>query len=183
MRTLTPRERRAMALLLLVLLVVLAQALLVAPLVQGFADRAADRAALTRQYEVNQRLIASIPRLRRMAERQRGGDAAYALLVPGPAAGHALLEARLLAAVEAVGGELRSNEEAGTDAGRVAVRVGARLTLRQLTALIAVLQDRSPYLSIDALAINADQAVISQTLEPMDVSLEASVPLGRPAPR
>lgn len=183
MRSLSARERKAVAILLLLAVLAAAQTLIVGPFLAGFAERAERRIRLTEQFQANQRLIASIPRLRRAAERQQADLHSFTLASRNEATAATMLQDRLLKAVDVVGGELRSNEEASIGNGSAGARVSAQLDLAQLSKLLAIVQDTPPYLSIDALSINADQALISRKLEPMDVALEVSIPLRPAAPR
>lgn len=178
MRPISSRERRLIAVLLLLAALVLAHLLVVAPIVDGFQSRAERKEMLTRQFQANQRLADSIPRLRGWAEQQRAALRDFILPAPDPAAASAMLQERLQDGIEAVGGELRAIEEVTSESGLVRVRGSARVTLDQLTALLARLQTRPPYLNIESLSITADQALISGRLEPLDVTFETSVPTG-----
>ena len=60
---------------------------------------------------------------------------------------------------------------------------GEWLTLPQLVQLLARLQNQPPYANVERLSIAADQAVISGQLEPVDVSLEISIPYFRASTR
>lgn len=182
-RSLSPRERKGVALLLLVALVALLYAVMIGPFVSGFAQRAQEREQLLQRHQANQRLIAAIPRLRRAAERQRDALAVYGLVAADADSGSRLLVERLESAVESSGGELRLAEEASPGSERAGARVSAQLSLEQLVRLLALVQDQAPYLAIDSLSVNADQAYISRKLEPMDVSVEVSIPLARATPR
>lgn len=179
MRTLSPRERKAVALLMLVALVALVQVALVGPFVSGFAERADERERLAQRYSVNQRLIAAIPRLRRAAEAQQTAFSALGLPAAVADSGSRLLVERLERAVESSGGELRLAEEAPPGDGRAGARLAVRLTMEQMVRLLALVQDQPPYLAIDSFSVAADQAYISRKLEPMDVSLEVSISLAR----
>lgn len=183
MRPLAKRERQGIAILLLVVMIALVQLVVVAPIVGGFTQRAERRTALERQYLANQRLAAMVPQLRRQAEQQRTQLQFYALIAPSPAVASTVLLDRLQKTVERVGGELRSTEEVTSQDDVVRGRVSARMTLSQLSTLLARLQNEAPYLVVSALSVSADQAVISRKLEPLDVALEVSVPLVRAAAR
>jgi Type II secretion system (T2SS), protein M subtype b len=182
-RPLAKRERQGIAILLLVALIALVQLVVIGPIVDSFAQRAERRAALEQQYLANQRLVTMVPRLRRQAEQQRSQLQFYAMVAPDPAVASTALLERLQKTLETAGGELRSVEEVSGDDGVIRGRVSARMTLAQLAGLLARVHNEPPYLSVSALAVNADQAVISRKLEPLDVSLEVSVPLVHAAAR
>jgi general secretion pathway protein M len=183
MRTLVARERKLVALLILVALVAGFQLIVVGPIMSGFSDRAASKEALLLQYQVNQRQIGAIPRLRRQAEQQQRDAREFVLAAASPELASAALQDRLQKSVEAVGGELRGTEDVIGEDGLARARATAQLSLEQITGLLARLQNERPYATVEALTIAADQAVISGRLEPMDVSLEISIPIARTSAR
>ncbi len=71
MRSLSARERKIVAVGLLVLLVLVVWALVVAPLIDGAMQRSQQRALLMATYERNARLINAIPAQRRKAEQMK----------------------------------------------------------------------------------------------------------------
>lgn len=180
MRPTTPREKRLVAVGLLVLAIALVWLLIVAPIVAGFSERAERRERLLLEYQHNTRSIAAIPRLRRQAERQSEALGRFTLAAPNPTVATQLLRERIERVVTEAGGEFLAGEDADAPAGWVSVRANSRLTLDQLSRALARLQDEPPWLVIDALDISADQALVNGRLNPMEVSFEAQVPT-RPA--
>lgn len=178
MRSLSARERKLVAVLLLIGALALLHLIVVGPIVDGFRERADRREMLVRQYQANQRLVDSMPRLRRWAEQQRASLRDFVLNAANPAAASVALQERLQNQIEAAGGELRSVEEAAAGEGLVGARASVRMTLDQLTRLLNELQNRPPYLNVEALSVSADQALISNRLDILEVSLEVSVPSG-----
>lgn len=183
MRATTARERRLIAVALLVLAVALVQLLVVAPILGGFAARAARRDQLLLEYRHNVRAIASIPRLRRQAEGQRETVARFALDARSPEQAHQLLRERIERVVTQVGGEFEAGEDADAPAGWVGVRTAARMTLDQFARVLARLQDDPPWLVVTALDVSADQALVNGRLNPMEVSFEAQIPTRPAQPR
>jgi hypothetical protein len=181
MRPTSQRERKLIAIGLLVLAVALVWLLVIAPIAAGFGERAERRQRLQLEYQHNTRSIAAIPRLRRQAEGQRDALSRFVLTAPTTTAGSQLLRERIERAVNETGGEFLAGEDADAPAGWIAVRASARLTLDQLTRALARLQDEPPWLVIDAMDVSADQALVNGGLNPMEVSLEAQVPI-RTAP-
>lgn len=183
MRPTTARERRLIAIGLLVLAVALVWLAIVAPILGGFADRAERRERLLLEYQHNARAIAAIPRLRRQAERQGDQLSRFVLAAPSEPVARQLLRERIERVVTETGGEFLAGEDAEAPAGWVSVRAGARLTLDQLTRTLARLQDEPPWIVIDALDVSADQALSDGRLHSMDISFEAQLPirLARPA--
>lgn len=180
MRALSPRERRLVAIGLLVLAVALVQLLVIAPILNGFTERAARREQLLLEYRHNARAIAGIPRIRRQAERQRETIARFAIDTRSPEEAHQWLRERIERVVTEVGGEFEAGEDADAPAGWVGVRTSARLTLDQLTRALARLGDEPPWLVVTALDLSADQALVNGRLNPMETTFEAQIPT-RPA--
>jgi hypothetical protein len=181
MRPLSDRERKLVALLILFALLALAYLLVVAPILNGISDRALRREMLTRQYVANQRAIATIPRLLHQARKQRADLHGLVIEAANTAAGSVALQEQLQRDIEAVGGEMREVADTSGDDGLVRARGAARLTLEQLVRLLTALQNQAPHVTTESLTISADRALVSGHLEPMDVSLEISIPLARPA--
>lgn len=177
MRPLSQRERKLLALFILCLVASLIWVVIVGPIISGFSERFADRSLLTQQFQANQRIIGSIPRLRRQAERQRNDLGSFVISAPSQAAASVILQERLQRIIENAGGEIRVIEDASGTDGQVRARGSARMTLEQLTTMLARLQNEPPFLVVEALIIAADQAVISGRLDTMEVSLEISVPV------
>ncbi len=174
--SLSQRERRLVAVLILLALLALLVRGIVLPIADGFAVRAADRARLEFDYARNARLIGSAPRLARLAERQKRDLAAFVMTAPSISVAGDALQERLQAVVEAAGGEFRAGETLVRDADQVAVRIEARLTQAQLLECLAALQNSPPWLAIDAIGVSATSALTSSTPGPMDVRIDVSVP-------
>lgn len=183
MRPTTSRELRLIAVGLLVLAVALVQLLVIAPILDGFSERAAKRAQLLLEYQHNARAIASIPRVRRQAERQRETIARFAIDARSPEQAHQILRERIERVVIEAGGEFEAGEDADAPAGWVAVRTSARLTLDQFTRTLARLQDDPPWTVVTAVDLSADQALVNGRLNPMEVSFEVQVPTRPAQPR
>lgn len=180
MRPISARERRLIALLILTAAIAAGYLLVVAPIAAGFQTRAErlDRLALT--YAHNLRTIATIPRLRGDAERARAASASFAAMVPNVAAGRDSLKDRLQRAVANVGGEFRDAGDAEAGPGWARTRASARMTLPQVSAALAQLQNQPPWLVVETVGITAGNALVPGQSPVMDVEIEASVPL-RPA--
>jgi general secretion pathway protein M len=183
MRTLSARERRLVAILLLIALLALVQLAVIGPIVSGFTSRAERREALLLTYQRNARIIANIPRLRRQAERQRATVGRVTLPAGAAEPGGEMLKERLQHAVEGVGGEFRGAEDVTAPAGWVRASVGTRLTASQLNKLLASLENSQPYLIINSLLVTADEALIAKGPSQLDVQLEATIPLRATATR
>lgn len=183
MRPTTPRERKIVAIGLLVAAIAFVHLAIISPILGGFAERKERREQLLLEYQHNVRSIAAIPRLRRQAERQRDALSRFVLAAPTqPAATQALRE-RVERIVTEVGGEFLAADDVDAPAGWVGVRASARLTLDQLTHALARLQNEAPWLVVNGLDVAADQALINGQLNPMEVNLALAIPFRTAKPR
>ncbi|MGL6043314.1 MAG: type II secretion system protein GspM [Sandaracinobacteroides sp.] len=170
------REQRLLALGLLVLALALVARVLVIPVIDGFSARAEARATLEMQAARNARLIASVPRLGRIAIRQRTELRAFLLTAPNAEKGGEILQERLRTAVEAVGGELLEAASLEAAPDQLKARADARLSEPQLQRLLVELQDRAPYLSVDNLTVTTEDALLTGESGALSVRLDLSVP-------
>lgn len=176
MRRLSERERRLLAVGLLVLVVALAWLAVAAPIIGGFEARAEERRLLRATLARNERLLASLPQLRRRAEAQRREAGRYALPQADPAQAREALKARLAATLAAGGGEVRSVQDADGErpAGWVGARADATVTLSQLHDSLERLGNEEPYVVIEYLSIGADRAFTTGVSGPLDVRVEVA---------
>ncbi len=179
MNALTLRERRLVAVAVLIAIIAFVMLAIINPLVSGFSTRATQREALTNQYGQNERLIARTVDLRRAAETQNQLLPLFSLSAPNAEAGGELLKARLEAALEKSGGELRSSETTEAKPGWAGARISVLVTNAQLTSWLGLLVTQQPYLSLDSISIAADRALNSGRLDGMDVKIEVSIPLAK----
>lgn len=183
MRRLSRNESRLIALLILVAMLVLFDLAVVSPILAGFAERAEQRALLIRRYEANDRMIAAIPRLGRLAEARSRAAADYAMAATDSASAGEMLRARLQSAVLAAGGQFLSGEDVAAPANTAAARITVRIAWAQLPGLLASLQNRRPFLTISSLAIGADDALVTGRTTTLDVQIEAAIPTRAAATR
>ncbi len=172
MNRLNPRERKLVALGLLVLVLALAWLGIGAPLLQGFADRRAEREALTDRFRHDARLIADFPSLRARAAAQGRDAGAYAFPTGSAGVARSAAEARLAAAVTTAGGQLQAVRDQPARPGQVRLRVDAALTLPALDGLLRALQDSRPYPTLDAMVVASDGTATAQRLSPLEVRLD-----------
>jgi general secretion pathway protein M len=180
MTRLTPRERKLVAVGLLVLAVAVIWLGLIAPVVGGFARRAVERRELISTYERNQRLLAAAPGWRVQAEMLKRTSAAYAISAASQGQAQELLDQRLMASTTHDGGRMPVVQDLQGDlpSGWIGARADAQLTLPQLIASLRRLENEEPYVVVQHLSISAGQVPSG----PLDVRLEvmaafrASVP-------
>ncbi len=176
MKPLTPRERRLVALGLLVLAIGVVWLVLIGPLAGGFLDRAQERRDLQAAYQRNQRLISSLPALRAAAEAQRRNAPRFALSAPSQALAAEALKERLQRLATEGGFAITGVEDlqAEAPAGAVKLRADLTLTLSQLYETIKRLQSEDAYVVVDYFAVTADRSLAAGRLAPLDVRLELS---------
>lgn len=183
MAALSPRERRLVAILILVAAIALLWLGLVAPLANGFTERAEQRERLALVHANNARLIASIGRLRRLAEAQRADRDRFRISAPTLTAANELLKARLSDTIANAGGQTRSVQEVEADPGRVRAWIEARMTLPQLVAALRVLETEAPLLALSSLSVSADPAATTARPDTLNVRIEAGTWYDRAQPR
>jgi general secretion pathway protein M len=176
MNRLSARERKLLALGLLVAAFAAVWFALIAPVIDGFAQRSAERRDLLALYQRNQHLIDAMPTLRAQAEAQKRSAAAYAIFAPSQAQGQELLNQRLTVAMTYGGGSPPAVQDVQTDipSGSIGARADAQLTLPQLVASLRRLESEEPYVVIERLSIGAEQAAHTGHAGPLDVRLEVS---------
>jgi general secretion pathway protein M len=189
MPALSPRESRLLAILLLVAALALADILVVLPVQNGFAERARQRQLLLARYAANDRLIGAIPRLARAAAQRDRLLAGYALAASDAGTAADALHDRLQAAATAVGGDFHGAEDMAPPPGpagpanMVATRVTLRLSAAQLTQFLATLQNARPFVTITALAVRADDTLVTGQATTLEVTLEVAIAYRPATPR
>lgn len=176
MNSLSLREQRLIAILILLLVIAGTWLLLFAPLIDGFVTRGDRRTELTATIERNERLIAAIPQLRRRVESQRSDRRRFLLVAPNRDAAADLLRQALQRTVERSGASLTALGDGPASGRHVGASVGVAVTLDQLVALLADLQNQQPYLVVTSLNIVADRAFQTQKLDVMDVKIDVAIP-------
>lgn len=183
MRALPLRQRQLIAVALLLLALGLAYLLVVLPITTGFANRAAQREQLLLTYQHNLRREASIPRLRRQAERQRVAARPFMLEARSPELAREMLRERLETALLGMGADVRETNDAEAPAGWVGARVTARMGAATLAAALERLQLQPPYLIVRAVTVGADEALVTGQPAALDVQIDVAVPVRAPAAR
>ena len=167
MSALSLRERRLIAIALAVLAVALVWLLIIAPLLNGFAERAAQR---------NSRLINAIPAQRRRTERQGALKDSFFLAAPNANLARDRLRERLRKEFAQAGGMVSAVQDVPSPAGSARAWVQGRMTLPQLQTMLSTLDNNPPYLITESLRVSADKAMETGRLDILDIRLEASVP-------
>jgi hypothetical protein len=171
------RERRLVALLILMMAIAILWFAILAPVINGFAERAERREQLSLRYVHNLRTIGSVPRLRRQAEEQRAAISNFVTGARSVEEGREWLKDRLQKAIEQSGGEFREAVDVDARPHWARARASARMTLPQLTAALGRLQNAPPWLIVESLSISASDVLVTGQSSSMDVQVEASIPL------
>lgn len=183
MRPLAPRERRLVAVGLLVGAIALAWLGVLAPVLGGFQARAERRQELIARYRQDQRLLASIPTLRAEALAQRRTVPLYQISAPSASLASDALKQRLASGLAAAGGTVTAVEaiQADVPPGWVSVRADAQITLTQLDESIRRLENEPPYVVVEYASLGAGRALLSGHAAPLDVRLQIAARF-HPAP-
>lgn len=172
--TLTLRERRLIAVALLLGALLLLLYGIILPVIGGFTTRAEDRDALLQRYALDERAVMQMPSALRAAKLQQRDMARFRLTGATATLAADGLKERVGGAITATGGELRVIEDVAASPGTIRIRGDARLTTAQLSNLLVALQKSEPLLIIESLSVSADQALQTGRSGPMDVRLEVS---------
>jgi hypothetical protein len=174
-----PRERRLVAIALLVAAFAVLWLGVLSPLIGGFVDRANERESLLMLYERNQRMLAGVPVWREQAEEQRATASKYELSAPTEALAAEALKSRLNKLADDVGGTVQAVQDVQEDvpAGWVRVRADLQLTDGQLYKCLARLESEEPYVVVEHLSIAADHALETGHMGTMAVRIEVSAPI------
>ena len=172
MNSLSDRERRLIAILVLVAVIALGWLAILSPIISGFEARAAERERLALVQASNQRLIDNVARLRRQAEAQKADMARFHVIAPTPAAAAEQLKDRVAALVGEAGGEVRALQDIEAGEGRIELRVEARLGSGQLPRLLERLQNAEPLLVVRSLSVSAPAALGADVSAPSSRNLD-----------
>jgi general secretion pathway protein M len=174
MRQLSARERRLVAIGILVALIALVWLGAISPVLGGFLDRQEERETLHAQYARNARIVSSIPLWKHQMMAQQRSLREYAIVAPAEQIAAAQLKQRLAQSVNGVGGLLSGSSILDSAAGTIKVRGEASLTMQQLYQLLRRLQSEQPYVVVEHLSVVADRALEAGHLAPMAVKLDVA---------
>lgn len=176
MRPLNARERRLVALGILLALVAIVWLALFGPLIGGFFDRAQARRDLIATYQRNERVLHSLPRWRAIAEAQRRASDRFAITAPNEQLAVEALKERILrqAAEDGFTVSAVQDLQANAGEGQVKVRADLLLSLRQLYATLRRLSTEGTYVVVEYISVSADRAFATGHAAPLAVRLELS---------
>lgn len=174
MNRLSARERRLVALGLLVALLSLLWLAVIGPLLAGFEARRLERETLAARFAGGERIIATMRVSRAQARAQRRTQAIYAIEAATPALAAEALRERVVGAVRAAGGVVGVAQETQAAPGWVRVRADLQLGIDELDRALRSIEGRPPYVVVEALSVVSDRALISARADTLDVRLEVA---------
>ncbi|WP_225206580.1 type II secretion system protein GspM [Novosphingobium huizhouense] len=180
MRQMSTRERRLVAVLILVVAVAGVLALLVTPIIEGFSSRDRQRQMLAQVFHANERRIAAVGVLQHEAEAQQTEMRRRFMVAPDADEANEMLRARIEAAVIATGGDVKASEGIPGETDGAHAAVDARMPHGQLPRLLELVNQMRPAVAVDAMTIIADEALGNAKSDVIDVRLEASAPFLNP---
>ncbi len=175
MNRLALRERRLIALGILVLLIALAWFALVRPVLAGFDAREEERQRLLLTYARGERVIGAMRATRAAIRSQHLAAADYAIEAPSAALATDLLRERVVALARAQKATVASVQETQAPPGSVAVRADFTLPTERVGPLLAAVQNDRPWLIVEQFGVTADRALETARSAPVDVRLDLSV--------
>jgi hypothetical protein len=184
MRPLSARERRLVAVALLLAVVAVVWFLILAPFVGGFIDRAAQRRELIATHQRNQKTMASIPTWRKASEAQRRHAERFSIPAQTEQLAVEALKERLASLATDEGFQITAMQdlEADTPAEEAKVRADLQITLTQLHQSLRRLETEGPYV-VEYLSVSADRALATGKSSRLLVRLEVGAPWRAVRPR
>lgn len=179
MRPLSPRERRLAAVGILIGVAGLGWQFGIAPLIDGYIQRAEDRAALTAEYERNDRILAGLPGWRTEAQAQTATARAFAVAAPNQQVAVGLISQRIARGVKLAGGVVQETRLVAdkTSADWVHVHSDLQLTMGQLYAVLMRIQSEEPYVVVGYLSVETRPNPNPSEPQNMDVRMDIFAPV------
>jgi hypothetical protein len=183
MTTLTLRERRLIALALLLFVIAVFLLGILMPILDGFKSRRDLRGQYYSQMERNDRSINNLSTWRRQANVQKQEAARFALIAPSRSNALEKFREEMLQFFVKNGATVRSAQDVPSGDGWLKLRIDSQMSLTQLVDCLKRLQQSERASVVDAITISADRAFTNGRLSPMDIRLEISIPYSTPTPR
>ncbi len=184
MNGLALRERRLIAIALLLALVAAVWLGLVRPVIGGFQDRADQRAAALDDYARNARMIRSYRRLRADALAQARAAPDLEIVAPTPAAAAEAARDRLGRDLAASGASVHAVRGQPSGPGTVRLRADFQISMAGLNTLLRRVHDQAPSGIVDSLSVAADSvAANGAAARPSLLEVRLDVSFAYAAPR
>ncbi len=176
MTDLTQRERRLIALAILIGLFAGLYLFLISPILTGFVERETERAALVSSYSRNERIIASMRHWRREAERQKQTMNRYALIATSRTEAIEMIREQIIHQFVKIGGEVRAFQEVEAPTGWVRARLDVKLDMPEIEQGLRNLQNQIPYAIVQSITVSGGSAAVATPSQNLDVKIEISAP-------
>jgi hypothetical protein len=173
---LTLRERRLVAIGILVALVVGTCLLLIAPVARSFAVRDSERQSLLAQYAKNASNINNMRHWRREADRQSQTKNRYSVQAASRQEAVEILREQIIRQFVKIGGEVRNCQEIEAPAGWLRVRLAARLDIFKIERGIRTFQNQMPFAVVQTATVTGDRFATANPSQTLDIKLEISAP-------
>lgn len=180
MTALSLRERRLIALALLLLFFSILIFGIVTPVIDGFRSRSDARDQLYSQMARNDRSISNLPIWRSQANSQKKDANRYAILAPTRSAAADIFREDIQQLFVKSGAVVRSAQDAPSVEGWLKLRIDSQMSLTQIVDCLKQIQLFQKTTVINAITISADRAFTNGRLSPMDIRLEISIPYSSP---
>jgi hypothetical protein len=175
-RPLSARERKLIAVLILVAAIALVLVVVIGPVVSGFGARAARREALIQTFHAGEQRIGSLGALQAEAERQTAEMRARFMAAPDAGEASEALRERFETAVQELGGDIKASEAVPAEEGWARAAIDVRMSHAQLATLLARINALKPAVAVESMTVIADDAMTNYKSDLLDVRLEASAP-------
>ena len=173
MRPLSARERKLVAIGILVAAFAALWLGLISPVLVGFADRAEVRGQLQAQYARNARVLMAIPIWKHEVLAQQRDAARFEFRAATADLAAHQLQQYLVRTLNSAGGVLRSTGVMdGVSPGTVRARADAQLSMAQLNQVLKRLESGEPYVVVEYLSVGASRALETGHLATMDIRIQ-----------
>jgi hypothetical protein len=176
MNSLTLRERRLVAIAILVAVITGIYLLVILPIAAGFTAREMERTRLLASYERNQRVIGEMRHWRRQAERQKQERAKFSVSAPTKGEAIEIFKEQIIHQFVKIGGEVKSVQEVEASAGWLQLRLDANLDLVKTSEGLRALQNSIPFAIVQTVSLSAEQPVADGQPRNLDVKIEIAAP-------
>ncbi len=183
MKTLSLRERRLIALAVLLLLLCFLLFGIITPIIDGFKSRSNARDEYYSQMARNDRSIGNLPIWRRQVNDQKNTATRYTILAPTRSAAVDMFRENMLQFFVKSGTVVRSTQEIPSSDSWLKLRIDSQMSLTQIVDCLKRLHMSQKIIVVDAITISADRAFTNGRLSLMDVRFEISAPYTSPKTR
>jgi hypothetical protein len=180
MNGLSLRERRLVALALLMAVVAAVWLGVVQPIAAGFAERAGERADAVDAYLRGLRTLRAYPRLKAQAQMQRATAGGWSYVAASPAAAADAARDRQGRLVAAGGGTMRAIRTETASGGTARLQADLQAPLPGLVQLLRALHDGAPPAVVETLSLAASDPAGGAHGAPLQARVDVAFPYAAP---